>query len=228
MRRLHLLEQQVGAAIEGFLPVHCQAQLAQRSQEVTVAAEPAHVAAVEANHELLGLLARHGEALDPLEQESRADGLALAERIDLDESDVQRQLDRGIFDLRQRGLDLGQVIDEGLDQLTGSRVGQLLGIGVLREKLLDLRRRPEERLLRPQAVLVQPTPQVLEGLQELQHTQAEPGLVVFGRLLEPAFQGLRALGQLTVEQILLGQRRIRGGGAGRHGLPTERQSPKWR
>ena len=128
---------------------------------------------------------------------------------------MQRQLDRGIFDLRQRGLGLGQVIDEGLDQLTGSRVGQLLGIGVLREKFLDLRRRPEERLLRPQAVLVQPAAQVLEGLQELQHTQAEPGLVVFGRLLEPAFQGLRAFGQLTVEQIFLGQRRIRGGGAGR-------------
>src|SRR5207249_3892500 len=128
------------------------------------------------------------------------DGLALAERIDLDEPDVQRQLDRGIFYLRQRGLGLDQVIDEGLDQLTGSRVGQLLGIGVLREEFLDLRRWPEERLLRPQAVLVQPTAQVLEGLQELQHTQAEPRLVVFGRLLQPTLQRPRALGQLTVEQ----------------------------
>ena len=56
---------------------------------------------------------------------------------------------------------------------------------------------------------------MLKGLQELQHAQAEASLVVCGRLLEAAFQGLRALGQLTVEQKFLGQRRLCGGGAGR-------------
>src|SRR5205823_11229147 len=138
----------------GLLPIDCQAQFAQRSQEVTVATEPAHVAAVEANHKILGLLALHAQALDPLEQESSTDGLALAERIDLEESDMQRQLDRGIFYLRQSGLGLDQVIDEGLDQLTSGRIGQLLGIGVLRKEFLDLRWWPEERLLRTQTILV--------------------------------------------------------------------------
>jgi hypothetical protein len=81
-------------------------------------------------------------------------------------------------------------------------------------------------------VLVQVAAQVLEGLQKLQHTQTEPGLVVFGRLLQPGFKGLRSLGQLTVEQIFLGQRRGRSGTAGRQGRQVkaqtehERQTPK--
>ena len=39
------------------------------------------------------------------------EAIALAERIDLDESDVQRQLDRGISHFRQGSLGLGQVLD---------------------------------------------------------------------------------------------------------------------
>src|SRR5437016_2665498 len=168
----------MGSTVEGPLPVHRQQQFAPRRQEVTVAAQPAHVAAVEANHKLLGLLALHGEALDSLEQKSRTDGLPLAERIDLDESDMQRQLDRRIAYLRQRGLGFGQIDDKGLEQLTGGCVGQHLGFGVLRQEFLDLWRWSEERLLRAQAVLVQTAAQVLKGLQELQHAQAEASLVV--------------------------------------------------
>src|SRR5207253_5080704 len=145
----------MGSTVEDPLPVHRQQQFGPRRQEVTVAAQPAHVAAVKADYQCLGQLGRRGgNTLDPPEQERRADRLALAEGVDLDEPYVQRQLDRRIAYLRQRGLGLGQVLDEGLDQLTGSRVGQLLGVGVLRKKLLDLRWWPEKRLLRTQAVLV--------------------------------------------------------------------------
>ena len=55
---------------------------------------------------------------------------------------------------RQSSLGFGQVIDESLDQLTGGRVGQFLGIGVLGEEFLDLRRWPEEGLLGTQAIFV--------------------------------------------------------------------------
>lgn len=125
---------------------------------MTVAAEPAHVAAVEVDHEPLGLVAPIGKPLDSLEQESRTDRLALTEEIDLDEPDVQPQLDCGIFDRCQRRFGPGQVVDESLDQLAYSRVGQLLGIWVLREKLLDLWRRLKERLVGPEAILGESPP----------------------------------------------------------------------
>src|SRR5947209_20457962 len=108
VRRLYLLEEEMGSTVEGPLPVHRQQQFAPRRQEVTVAAQPAHVAAVKADHKGLGQLGRRGgDSLDPPEQERRADRLALAEWIDLDEPDVQRQLDRRIAYLRQCGLSPG-------------------------------------------------------------------------------------------------------------------------
>ncbi len=40
---------------------------------------------------------------------------------------------------------------------------------------------------------------MLEGLQKLEHTESKHGLIVFRRILEAAFQGVRALSQLAVE-----------------------------
>src|SRR5207244_10818605 len=88
-----------------------------------------------------------GDSLGPPEQERRADRLALAEWVDLDEPDVQRQLDRRIVYLRQRGLGLGQIVEEGLEQLTSGRVGHHLGVRILREEFLDLGRWSEDCLL---------------------------------------------------------------------------------
>src|SRR5437588_2120058 len=136
----------MGSTVEGPLPVHRQQQFAPRRQEVTVAAQPAHVAAVKADYQCLGQLGRRGgKTLDPPEQERRADRLTLAEGVDLDESYVQRQLDRRIVYLRQRGLGLGQIVEEGLEQLTSGRVGHHLGVRILREDFLDLWRWLEER-----------------------------------------------------------------------------------
>ncbi len=207
MRRIHLREEAVGDALEHLLRVQGQVQFAPGRQEVTVAAQPAGVAAVEGDVDLLGDLLRLLHVQRP-QQGHGADRVARAEQVDGDPAHRQAQLDLVVLDPVQGGTRPLQVLDPDLDQLAGAGVIELLRVGVLRQVL---RHRLQEAEVRRglEAVLVQAGPQVLDAAQELDDGQAEAGLVVVGLAGQVLRQRLLAGRQPALDQVLLAQRRRR-------------------
>ena len=135
---------------------------------------------------------------------------AVAEQVELHPADGQRELDGVALDLGQGGLDLRQVVHPGLDDLAEARVGELLGLGVGLQ-VLDVQPKHLQQHRRAQAVAVQRLGHALDGAAELDHGQPHPGLVVAGLVGEVFRQGLLALGELALQQVLLGQRGRPGG-----------------
>ena len=82
-----------------MLSVDREQRLAPSREKMTVAAQPTDVPTVEADDQIFRLLRLlGGDGCGTTQNEGRVDRLSLAERVDLDERDVQWQLDRRVFD----------------------------------------------------------------------------------------------------------------------------------
>jgi hypothetical protein len=134
-RQIRPRKQRVEAMVETLMPVMGEEEIAERHQQVAIAAQPGRIAAVEVDDELRHLFRRQvRRPIDlPVElpQRLRVGCRTVAVRIEADQADRQRQLYGGIVDLRQGSLRNGEVIGELPDHGAGLIVGQRLGIGIV-------------------------------------------------------------------------------------------------